>query len=233
MYEYVSKKEVNFSRNEIEPAINDVQKYLRNNDILTFQFYLVGSAGKNRNLVTRIKDGNQGFDMDYNIVIQKINKHYDNPKDIKNTLMKAFDKFLPKDFKYSENSSSVFTIKKVDKQSKKILYSFDFAIVRYYDEYIRDSDYDDDYDDPDDEFYSVERQEFIAFDKNDNSYFWKLRPIASDHRYMEQFIKDNGLWNELRNLFLQHKNSQPKEKSRIIYYNTLNQIYEKNTSIKK
>lgn len=215
MYEFVSKKEVQSARNEIEGVIHNVQDYLRKNNILTFQYNLVGSASKHRHLVTRIVGGNQGFDMDYNIIIQSIDDKYNNPKRTKMVLMQTFNDFLPKDFKPCEDSSSVFTIKKVNKQSKKIVYSFDFAIVHYY------------YNETEDEYYQVERQEYISFNKKANSYSWELRKIASDHRYMEQYIKHNSLWNRLREDYLKHKNSEPTKKSRIVYYETLKRIYNK------
>ena len=166
--------------------------------------------------------------MDYNIVIQRLNNQYDDAKTIKTLLMNAFNKFLPSGYKNCEDSSSVFTIKKVNKHSKKIIYSFDFAIVAYIDEKINNPDFDEDYDNPDDEFYFIERQQYIAFNKNTQTYHWELRKIASDHRYMEQCVKsDSRIWNELRDLYLEHKNSNSTKKSRIIYYETLNQVYQK------
>lgn len=222
-FEYVSKNEVSLARNEIENVIHKVQNDVK--AVLTFQYNLVGSASKNRHLITRIVNGNKGFDLDFNITIQSIDENYDDAKKIKLFLMEKFNKFLPKSYGYCEDSSTVFTIKKIDTQSKKIIYSFDFAIVNYYEEEIQNPDFDDDYDDPDDEFYTIERQELIKFNKPD-SYVWELRPIASNHRYKEQCIKGNGLWNVLRNLYLTNKNNNPNEKSRIIYYNTLNQIFQ-------
>ena len=50
---------------------------------MTFQYYLVGSASNRRHLVTRIVGGNQGFDMDYNIIIKSINKAYDDAEKTK------------------------------------------------------------------------------------------------------------------------------------------------------
>lgn len=227
MYEYVSTKEVLLARKEIEPIILKVQKFLRDNNILTFQYGLVGSAGKHRHLVTRIVGGNKGFDMDYNLILQKVNQDYDDAKIIKFKLMEVFDKFLPKNYK-REDSSSAITLKKIDQLHKKIIYSFDFAIVNYDFEDIKDPNYDDDYDDPDDEYYTIERQEIIRFDKHNGKYIWELRPIASDHRYMEQCVKSESyIWNELRNEYLKHKNSEPKKMSRDIYYETLNRIYNK------
>ena len=109
MFEFVSKKEVSLARNEIETIIHKVQNYLRKNNIMTFQYYLVGSASNSRHLVTRIVGGNQGFDMDYNIIIKSINKAYDDAEKTKHIIMKTFNKFLLKGFKNCEDSSSVFT----------------------------------------------------------------------------------------------------------------------------
>lgn len=228
MYEYVINKEVKFAREKIESVILKVQDYLRRKDILTFQFNLVGSASKSRHLVTRVVGGNKGFDMDYNIVIQKINESYNDAKIVKNQLIQAFNKFLPKEFNKCEDSSSVITIKKVDKQNSRITYSYDFAIVHYFEEELRNPDFDEEYNDPDEEYFVVERQEYISFDKKGN-YSWEVRPLEqyNNHRYIEQVIKQKGLWNELRDLYLEYKNAYPEEKSRIIYYETLDQIWQK------
>lgn len=120
------------------------------------------------------------------------------------------------------------TIKKVDKQNKKIIYSFDFAIVNYYSDDIKNSDFDDKYDELDNEYFSIERQEIILFNKHNKSYSWELRSITSDHRYIEQCVKSESyIWNALRDEYLKHKNSEPTKKSSIIYYEALNRIYKK------
>lgn len=227
MYEFVSKKEVSLARQEIEPIINKVQNYLRDKKISTFQYNLVGSASNHRHLVTRIVGGNKGFDMDYNLILKQLNPNFDDAKIIKFKIMEAFDKFLPKNYK-REDSSSAITLKKIDQQNKKIIFSFDFAIVDYYLEDIKNLDFDDEYDELEDEYFSIERQKIILFNKHNKSYNWELRPIASDHRYMEQYVKcESCIWNELRDEYLKHKNLEPTKKSRIIYYETLNRIYKK------
>ena len=92
-YEYVSKKEVYLVRDEIETIIHKVQDYLRKEGILTFQYYLVGSASNKRHLVTRLKNGNKGFDLDYNLIIQKIANEYNKEEKIKKILIETFNKF--------------------------------------------------------------------------------------------------------------------------------------------
>lgn len=228
-FEFVTQKEVAQARKEIEQVILKVQGYLRENNILTFQYNLVGSAGK-RHLVTRVIGGNKGFDLDYNLSIQRLlNNKYNDEKKMKTLFMKLFNEFKPKYFECCEDSTSVFTVKRLDAKTGNILYSFDFAIVYYYMEVIPNEDFDEDYDDPDDEYYEEERQKYIKHDKHSDTYYWELRPIATNHCYIENAIKDNNLWNELRDLYLEKKNSNkdPNKKSRIIYYETLNEIWQK------
>lgn len=69
MYEYVSKAEYKPYKEEIESIIKKVQKIMKTEYDTTFQFKLIGSA--NRHLVTKIKDGNRGYDFDYNLILQK------------------------------------------------------------------------------------------------------------------------------------------------------------------
>ena len=223
-YEFVTKKEVAIAKKEIEEVIKKVHNYLERK--LTFEHRLVGSAGNTRHLVTRIINGNKNFDMDYNLVLQKVFEDL-SPKAIRLMFMDAFNKFKPKNFKFCEDSTSVFTLKKVDTNAKKIIYSVDFAIVYYFEEAIPNPHFDDDYDDPDEEYFYIERQKIIKFNDQTNTYAWELRKIATDHREIEHLIKENGLWNQLRDLYLINKNKYPNEKSRIVYFDTLNQIAQK------
>ena len=134
---------------------------------------------------------------------------------------------MPKNYG-REDSSSAITLKKIDQRNKRIIYSFDFAIVNYYLEDIKNPDFDDEHDELDNEYFSIERQEIILFNKHNKSYSWELRPIASDHSYKEKYVKNKScIWNELRDEYLKHKNSEPTKKSRVIYYETLNRIYKK------
>jgi len=210
MFEYVPKKEYQPIRLEVEKVILGVQKELRTSNGIKFQYNLIGSAGK-RNLITRVKNGNQGYDFDYNFDIQKVNENYDDPKIIKQIFMKAFNKYFGPGYENAEDSTSVFTIKLVDKAKSKIIHSFDFAIVNN----CEDED-------------GNARQEYIRFDKNIIGYSWALRPLKKDYSYLESEIKINGLWNELRELYLVNKNKEPTKKSRIVYYQTLEAIFDKN-----
>ena len=82
MFKYVKKSEYKPLRDYVENTIKKVQTEFREKNILTFQFYRIGSAGK-RHLITRAINGNKGFDFDYNFEIQKCNENYNNPKILK------------------------------------------------------------------------------------------------------------------------------------------------------
>ena len=93
MFEYVSRSEYQPVRKYVESVIKKVQKEFRNRGILTFRFYLIGSAGK-RHLITREVGGNKGFDLDYNFEIQKYNPKYHDPKTLKLLFMEPLISIL-------------------------------------------------------------------------------------------------------------------------------------------
>ena len=210
MFEYVTKSEYKPFKLEVDEILKSIQRDLRENGILTFQFNLIGSA--KRKLITRVENGNQVFDLDYNIVIQRIfNNRYKNAKLLKQKFIDLFNKYFDDSYDYSEDSTSVITIKKLNAQRNKVICSVDFAIVNYYE---------------DEE--GMERQEYIRFDKNTGNYSWALRKVATNHRHVEDLIKENNLWEDVKDLYLNNKNKEPYKKSRIVYYQTLETIYRRN-----
>lgn len=211
MFEYVPKSEYQPFKLEVDEILKSIQRDLRENGILTFQFNLIGSA--KRKLITRVENGNQGFDLDYNIVIQRIfNNRYKNAKLLKQKFIDLFNKYFDDSYDYSEDSTSVITIKKLNAQRNKIICSVDIAIVSYYE---------------DEE--GMERQKYIRFDKNSGNYSWALRKVATNHRHVEDLIKEKNLWEDVKVLYLNNKNKEPKKESRIVYYQTLETIYRRNS----
>ena len=72
-----------------------------------------------------------------------------------------------------------------------------------------------------------ERQEYIKFIRPD-SYSWIPRPIKKNYRAMIQWVKEHIYWNYVKEVYLDKKNSEPDKKSRIIFYQTILEIYESN-----
>lgn len=208
-YQYISKhsKLVSHARENLINIIRVVQNEVR--DKFTFQFEIVGSYS--RNMITYDPKSNIGFDLDVNIHPNNDENEY-TEKQIKNTLIKAFNKNIKK-YGYSnvEDSTRVITIKVKDTEHSKIKHSVDFAIVN-------------DYVDNDGYWH----QKYIKFDKKNRSYNWKEQ---SEEFYNIQdkidIIKQENLWQELRNMYLRLKNENTNKhkKSRSLFAEAVNNIY--------
>jgi len=88
-YEFVSKFEFKPIKKEIDGIIKRLQRNMREYSI-TFKPILVGSV--KRSLVTRVVNGNTGFDFDYNFSIQK-NSDY-SAKQLKNLFISELNEIL-------------------------------------------------------------------------------------------------------------------------------------------
>lgn len=207
---YVSKKEYQPVKNDLIELINLVQDEVR--DYFTFRFDFIGSAS--RNMITRDDDSNVGYDFDVNIRVNDDENNY-SAKEIKQIIRAGFDKHSWKfNYDYSEDSKRVITIKVKDRTNSLILHSCDFAIVN---DYVDDN--------------GNERQEYIHFNKKQNTYEWQEQPEGF---YMLpekiEWIKSNGLWQEVRDRYLDNKNNNedPNKKSRSIFAETIAQVYNEN-----
>lgn len=74
------------------------------------------------------------------------------------------------------------------------------------------------------------RQQYIRFNKNQNSYSWEYQPkgfYLLDEKVSK--IKKAGLWQEVRDLYLYKKcsNEDQNKKSRSIFAETVNEIFNK------
>lgn len=204
-YEYVTKTELKPVKRELDSLIKNVQSALKKEGI-TFQPVVVGSAG--RNLVTRIVEGNKGFDFDYNLVLQK--SKIDNPKKIRDLFINAINNAI-KETKYSpaENGKQTITIKVIDKTNSKILRSCDFAIVK------------------DCENKLGVYQKILINNKESKQCIWNDRPNSDNYASKARNIIENGYWEELKveYLKLKNENKSPEKKSFSLYFEALNNIY--------
>lgn len=208
-YQYVTRKQLSTIKSDLIQIINSVQNQLSKD--FTFQFYFVGST--RRNMVTYDANTNVGYDFDVNI---QVNSTSDNltAKEIKIKIKDALDKIaIHFGYDYAEDSTRVLTIKFKDRKNSKIIHSCDFAIVN---DYIDDDGY--------------EGQQYIHFNKKQNKYFWAEQP--NGYYLLDEkadWIKENDHWQEVRTLYLDHKNrnNNPHKHSRSIYAETIHQICQK------
>ena len=205
-FEYVSKSKITPIKKELIQLICCVQNEVRNQ--FTFQYEFVGSV--KRNMVTCDMGSNIGFDFDINILVNDDDEEYC-AKDIKNILMRAFNKFAYK-YRYDsrEDSTRVFTIKVKDTKHSRVLHSCDFAVVKSCDDF---------------------RKKYIRLNKKSNIYTWEKQ---SSHYYSLppkiEFCKDHSLWGIVRDTYIRKKNlnSDKNKKSRSIFAETINQVCQQN-----
>ena len=212
MYEYVTKAEYQPVREELEKIIHKVQLYMKKNFKTSFQFKLIGS-GK-RHLITRVKNGNGGYDFDYNLILLAPEEGYHYLADVvKRQFMEAIS-FALKGTKYSnpQDSTSAITIKVIDRKNKKVEHSCDFAII-YYDEDIIDNGY----------FY-------LKNIKSQNKYSFEFRKLSVDiEAKLSEILEYKNGWNSIREEYLKIKNANKdiNKHSFSLYLEAVNNIYNK------
>lgn len=207
-FRYVTKAEYSDAMEDLKSLIHKVQDEVR--DKFTFRYDFIGSVA--RHMVTMDYDSNVGYDFDINLRVNDDDENF-TAEDIKHILKNAFDKFnyLFK-YDYSEDSTRVLTIKVKVTQHSKILHSADFAVV---------------YD------CSDGRQQYIHFNKKQQSYGWQYQP-QSYYELDERItlIKKHNLWQEVRDLYIYKKNNNTVgKKSRALLAETINDIYQQNVEL--
>ena len=205
-FSYVSKKEAAPYKNDVISLLKQVQKEVK--EYFTFRFDFVGSSS--RNMITCERNGNIGYDFDVNIEPNDPEEKYP-ASSIRRFIFEAIQKHMGK-YGYTkiENSTSVITIKAVDRNNRRIEHSCDFAIVFH---------------------CSNGQQQYIRYNKFACSYSWEYR--GNDYYIGDklQWIKDNHLKEELRERYLIYKNrnNDPEKHSRTILAETVNNLYNEYT----
>lgn len=123
-FSYVSKKEAAPYKNEIISLLKLVQKEVK--EYFTFRFDFVGSSS--RNMITCERNGNIGYDFYVNIEPNDPEEKYP-ASNIRRFIFDAIQKHMGK-YGYAkiENSTSVITIKAIDRDNRRIEHSCDFAM---------------------------------------------------------------------------------------------------------
>ena len=205
-FEYVSKAKWKPIKKELVELIHYVQDEIRED--FTFRYDFVGSS--KRNMITYDTKSNIGFDFDVDIEVNDDDESY-SAKEIKQKLMNAFNRSryrLKTYYNSCEDSTRVFTIKMIDHQKSRVIHSCDFAIVYN---------------------CSDGSQQYIRHNKSQNNYFWSEQTKRfSDLTRLEKAIKKHGLWNKVKDLYIDKKNKNTNiyKKSRSLYAETIHEVYQ-------
>lgn len=206
---YVTKKQAKPIKDELYQILFKVQNIVR--DSFTFQFTPVGSSSKN--MITYDKKSNIGFDFDFNIKINDDDENY-SPTEIRNKIKNAINKVAVQyGYKNCEDSTSVLTIKKINKSTCKIIHSCDFAIV-----------------------YNCNdgKQQYIRFNKKNNNYTWEFRGNEFNGLSKKiKWLKNNHYWKDLRDYYIDKKNrnNNSNKHSRSIFAESINEMYQKKKNL--
>ncbi|MCH5321205.1 MAG: hypothetical protein J1E36_05540 [Eubacterium sp.] len=203
-YRYATKEETKPVRAELEEIIHEVQDKVR--EYFTFSYQFIGSY--KRNMITFDPTSNVGFDFDVNIYVNDEEEEY-SAEEIRTILRNAFNKVVRRyGYTHCEDSTSVLTIKFVDRQFSRINHSCDFAIV----------------------YEDNKEQQYIRFNKEQNNYTWEYS--SKGYKNLEKradWLKNHNYWSEVREVYLEMKNNNtnPDKHSRSIYTETINNVYNK------
>lgn len=209
-FHYISKKDpqVKKAYAELCDILHQVQDLVR--DKFTFQFTPVGSYS--HNMITYEPKSNIGFDFDFNIEVNDADENY-TAQQIKDTIRNALNIAAPQfGYSWAEDSTRVLTIKVVDHCRSRIMHSCDLAIV-----------------------YNGSRngqaiQQYIHYDKAVRTYLWCEQPRGY---YMLsekiEWLKENGLWQEVRDEYLYKKNANTDlhVRSRTVFAVTVHELCQK------
>ena len=202
---YVTKASAKPVKNELIQIIHEVQDLVE--DYFTFQFKPVGSSSMN--MITFDRNSNIGFDFDFDLEINDDNENY-TPAEIRHIVRNAINQVSPKyGYKHCEDSTRVFTIKKVNTFTSRILHSCDFALVHS---------------------CGNGRQQYIRFNKKNNIYTWEYQ--GKGFKNLENkiaWLKCNGHWGKLQGYYIDKKNfnNNPDKHSRSIFAESINEQYLK------
>lgn len=212
-YEWVTKSEYRPVKREIETILKRVIAIMEKEyDFPDIRYQLIGSGS--RHLVTRIKNGNKGFDLDYNIILPALDEGYvykPKPKVIADRFVQAFTKACQgTSYEFPKHRTSVIQLKCIDQKQNKILYGADFAIVYYGADksdgyyYLRHWD---------DGHYTFEKR------KHSRNADWKLEEIL-------EYNSEQG-WNWIREEYLKLKNNNHDQgkHSYVLYLESIHNVY--------
>ena len=215
MYHYIEDKDfLKRMKSLCSDIINQLVQSINNDSVMTVEAHLVGSGA--RNLITQ--NAKEPIDLDYNLcVLEVYGISFNDGRAIKEHIRKHFNSNLQSfDLDDCQDSTSAFSTNFiVFKKGNKTNFKIDLAIVR-------------------ERNYGWERlihhkTGFISSDQ----WYWNEAPNSRGLADKVDAIKDENLWLEVRDLYLDKKNmylcrgDKEYHPSFNVYIETVNEIYYK------
>lgn len=199
-------------KNVCSNIINQLVQLIKNDSVMEVEAHLVGSGA--RNLITQ--NSNEPIDLDYNLLIIDSEINTNNGREIKEYIRKQFNVILNKNgWRDCMDSTSVLTTeKRYFTKGNHTEFSIDLAIV---------------FNNRDGWHRLIhEKTGIVALDR----YYWNLVPDSRDLFDKVSNIKDEHLWNEVIDEYLEKKNMYLRRQdynhpSFNVYVEAVNQVYSR------
>ena len=212
MYEYVEDREfLSRIRTEAGEILQDLCHNLKVDHDIGARFFMVGSGA--RRLITR--NANQPVDLDYNLEIVRC-EDFEDCRYLKECVRKSFDKALRARGLYwgnCQDSTSVLTAKRqmyfVTDPAK---YGIDVCIIMQ----------------DDGHYHRLIHKK--AHWPCDDEYYWNIGPNSRELKEKEEYIRNTGKWELVRDQYLRLKNhyltqNDHDHPSFICYIEAVNNVY--------
>ena len=209
-YKFVYESEAKRYRSDCSRTLKKTCELLRAKGI-SAQFTLVGSGAKN--MITRNGDG--PYDLDYNLLIMKAEERYWNDlRLLKETVRNALNWAERNEFfSDAQDSTSCLTAILYFEKSPDIKFKFDVAITtKKNGNYMR----------------LIHNKNVYALGLD--QYTWNEVPNSHQVKDKADEIKEEGLWQEVRDRYLEKKNMYLSRQDRnhpsfVVYVEAVNEVY--------
>jgi hypothetical protein len=214
MYHFVEDKEfLKKLKNTCSGIINELVQMINNEEALEVEAHLVGSGAKN--LITQNEE--EPVDLDYNLCILTCNEfNINDGKSIKEYIRKSFNKVLKRNGwgDCQDSKSALTTEYRVFNTGNQTSFSIDLCIVT---------------EDGDRWWRLIHKKTgYVQTDE----WIWNEGKNSKGLRNKVEWLKDNNLWNEVRDAYLDKKNMYLRRNdynhpSFICYIEAVNEVYDK------
>ena len=214
MYHFVEDKEfLKKLKNTCSGIINELVQMINNEEALEVEAHLVGSGAKN--LI--IQNEEEPVDLDYNLCILTCNEfNINDGKSIKEYIRKSFNKVLKRNGwgDCQDSKSALTTEYRVFNTGNQTSFSIDLCIVA---------------EDGDRWWRLIHKKTgYVQTDE----WIWNEGKNSKGLRNKVEWLKDNNLWYEVRDTYLDKKNMYLRRNdynhpSFICYIEAVNEVYDK------
>ncbi|MCD8195053.1 MAG: hypothetical protein LUD22_01975 [Coprobacillus sp.] len=206
MFDFVATEKVTSCQSLVFKLLETVHADLRKNEKITFDQKLIGSA--KHHLVMSEHNGKDPFDFDINLIVNSSQNDL-TPNSARTIFKRAIDNcFTENGFCKSKNKTRVIRIVHLDKNGN-MDFSVDFAI------YIHKS--------------NAKSEKYLMPIKNNGKFDWDdVTQGYKNQLIYEEYCKDNNLWDNVRKIFKDKRNSNPENKeTRALYQEALKEVCDK------